>query len=78
MRKNADNTGPFEENTVNFDVPLCSYQMVDAMMDDTATEFDVYLELMQMSSKAPDDQTQAALYEAGQIAWNRMNGNNDD
>ena len=77
-----DRGDPLDSNThANYDIALMGYQMVAqnmADMDHTATDFDVYAQLMQMSANAPDDDIQAMMFESGQIAMQRMNGNNDD
>lgn len=65
--------------TVGYDVPLTTYQMVDEyMLDDTATEFDVYAQLMQLSADAEDDTMQQVLFESAEIAKLRINSANDD
>jgi hypothetical protein len=67
------------DDSVSFDVPLITYQMAHEMYDDTSTDFDVYIHLMQMSADADDDPTsQKVLFEAGQIALENLNSSNDD
>jgi hypothetical protein len=79
-RRGEEKPDPFDENTISYDIPMMGYQMVDQMLDDTATEFDVYAQFMKMAANAPEDDAnlQVTLTEAALIALQNMNSANDD
>lgn len=78
MSRRDEKPDPFDEMSVNYDVPLTAFRMADEMVDDTATDFDVYAQLMQWSADAEaENRVQAVFYEAGNIALQRMNDAND-
>lgn len=66
--------------TIGYDVPLIVCQAVDySMIDDTSTDFDVYVALNKLTEVAQDNAALAAIYdEAALIALIRMDNFNDD
>jgi hypothetical protein len=86
-RQSNQHENPFDDNHVGFGVVQGAYHFLEEMVDDTATEFDVYVRAKVEGEALYNDQTLSeemiekmalVLGEAGEFAKFKQNLSNDD